>query len=150
MVRSTLFDVLEDLMSRDIRGSKPVGWEYWGKRKGSWCVDRRTSHKMERMQLKEQLYLDIIEGLSEFKNDCYSHVSYYDDLFGNSDVEVIHNIITDIDCVYVNEVYVCSVSYIDELYAFSYHCGISYTSYDDLVIKYNDWQKDNLRWSFLP
>lgn len=31
-----------------------MGWEYWGKRKGGWCVDRRTSHKMERMQLKEE------------------------------------------------------------------------------------------------
>ncbi len=41
-------------MSRSIVGGKPTGWEYWGKRKGSWCVDRKTSHKMERMQLKEE------------------------------------------------------------------------------------------------
>ena len=41
-------------MSRSIVGGKPVGWEYWGKRKGSYWVDRKTSHKMERMQLKEE------------------------------------------------------------------------------------------------
>lgn len=41
-------------VSRTKKGSKPLGWEYWGKRKGGWCVDRKTSHKMERMQHKEE------------------------------------------------------------------------------------------------
>ena len=41
-------------MTRSVVGSKPFGYEYWGKRKGSYWVDRKTSHKMERMQLKEE------------------------------------------------------------------------------------------------
>ena len=38
-------------MSRSVVGGKPSGYEYWGKRKGSYWVDRKTSHKRERMQL---------------------------------------------------------------------------------------------------
>lgn len=41
-------------MSRSKTGGKPLGWEYWGKRKGGSWVDRKTSHKIERMQLKEE------------------------------------------------------------------------------------------------
>lgn len=43
-------------MSRTNKGGKPIGWEYWGKRKGGSFVDRETSHKIERMQLKEELH----------------------------------------------------------------------------------------------
>ena len=43
-------------MSRTNKGGKPLGWEYWGKRKGGSWVDRETSHKIERMQLKEELH----------------------------------------------------------------------------------------------
>lgn len=41
-------------MSRSKKGGKPLGWEYWGKRKGGSWVDRKTSHKIERMQFKEE------------------------------------------------------------------------------------------------
>lgn len=51
-------------MSRSKRGGKPIGWEYWGKRKGGYCVDRKTSHKMERMQLKEKLRNEIIGNVN--------------------------------------------------------------------------------------
>ena len=51
-------------MSRSKRGGKPIGWKYWGKRKGGWTVDRKTSHKMERMQLKEKLRNEIIGNVN--------------------------------------------------------------------------------------
>ena len=51
-------------MSRSKRGGKPIGWEYWGKRKGGSWVDRETSHKMERMQLKEKLRNEIIGNVN--------------------------------------------------------------------------------------
>ena len=58
-------------MSRSKRGGKATGWEYWGKRKGGFCVDRRTSHKMERMQLKEQDRKELEESLFEFGEGNY-------------------------------------------------------------------------------
>ena len=51
-------------MSRTNKGGKPIGWEYWGKRKVGWTVDRKTSHKMERMQLKEKLRNEIIGNVN--------------------------------------------------------------------------------------
>ena len=56
-------------MSRSIVGGKPTGWEYFGKRKGSWCVDRKTSHKMESfmenlvVQKNYQLFNTTLENL---------------------------------------------------------------------------------------
>ena len=41
-------------MSRSKKGGKPLGWECWGKRKGGSWADRKTSHKIERMQFKEE------------------------------------------------------------------------------------------------
>lgn len=59
-------------MSRTQKGSKPLGWDYWGKRKGSWCVDRKTSHKMERMQHKEEDRDLVEDALTEMYslNEC--------------------------------------------------------------------------------
>ena len=59
-------------MARSVVGSKPFGYEYWGKRKGSYWVDRKTSHKMERMQLKEEdrdIIKDALFELGEGNND---------------------------------------------------------------------------------
>ena len=56
-------------MSRSHSGGKPIGWEYWGRRKGSFWVDRKTSHKMERMQLKELNKFEIEEGVNELYSD---------------------------------------------------------------------------------
>ncbi|AXF41495.1 hypothetical protein SHAb15599_00141 [Acinetobacter phage SH-Ab 15599] len=42
-------------MSRTRKGSKPVGYEYWGKRPGSYWVDRKTCHRKERMEGKDEV-----------------------------------------------------------------------------------------------
>lgn len=45
-------------MSRTQKGSKPVGYEYWGKRAGSFWLDRKDCHKKERM-IESQMLINL-------------------------------------------------------------------------------------------
>lgn len=140
-------------MSRSRRGGKPVGWEHWGKRKGSGCVDRRTSHKMERMQLKEILVEDIKDGLEEL--NCNS---YFDDsplmksLFPEAkQIECYHHYVLGYDVLVVDGVFKGEYNDALELLSYAYHNGVQYKDYADLSMKYMDHlDYGNPRWSFLP
>ena len=56
-------------MSKRKRWNKPtVGYEYLGKMKGGYTVDRRTSTKMQRMLYKEQTRELLKEAYIELGN----------------------------------------------------------------------------------
>lgn len=42
-------------MSRTKKGGKPLGWEYWGRRAGSYFLDRHDCHKRERAIEREMI-----------------------------------------------------------------------------------------------
>lgn len=50
-------------MSRTIKGKKPIGWDYWGKRPiggGSFGTkNKRVGIKIERAKLKQKLLKEI-------------------------------------------------------------------------------------------
>lgn len=82
-------------MSRSIRGGKPVGYEYWGRRKGGSYVDRRMSHKMERMKLKEENKVLLDEALFELNEGCYdlTNCVFYRSLFPKAKtIEYYHHL----------------------------------------------------------
>lgn len=123
-------------MSRSQCGGKPIGWDYWGKRKGGWCVDRKTSHKMERMQLKELNKIEIEEGLYELYSE--ENVNYISDavlksLFPKADT--IYRIYDHMEDKHFYEIngqigaYQDTVSY---LLSYQYFTGTSYLDIDDL------------------
>ena len=139
-------------MSRSNVGTKPLGLEYFGKRKGGYLVDRKTSHKMERMQLKEQLREDIDIGLQEYCELEVSHdhcltmkslfpkaksiTSYYHHVFGY-------------DVLMVDGEFQGELDKYGEYLAFAYHCGVNYRDFNDLENQYIDFLKENERWGFL-
>ena len=126
-------------MSRPIVGGKPTGWEYWGKRKGSWCVDRKTSHKMERMQLKEEdreLVKDAIFELGEGNYDL-STCPVYKSLFPKAKtIEYCHHYVCGYDVLVVDGKFHGELSRVEELLAFQYHTGEPYKDFEDLESKY--------------
>ena len=140
-------------MSRSIVGGKPTGWEYWGKRKGSWCVDRKTSHKMERMQLKEEdrdIVKDALFELGEGTKDL-SRCSVYKSLFPEAKtIEYCHHYICGYDVLVVDGKFHGELSSVEELLAFQYHTGESYKDIEDLESEYLDYLENYERWSFLP
>ena len=140
-------------MSRSIVGGKPTGWEYWGKRKGSYWVDRRTSHKMERMQLKEEdreIVKDALFELGEGTNDL-SKCSVYKSIFPEAKtIEYYHHYICGYDVLVVDGKFHGELSSVEELLAFQYHTGESYIDFEDLENKYCDYLESYARWSFLP
>jgi len=141
-------------LSNTKKGGKPCGWEYWGKRKGGFWVDRRTSHKMERMQHKEQdrKYIDEslaeVYGLNFRLDDC----PYFKSLFPKADtIEYYHHWILGYDVLVVDGEYFRELSEANELLAYAYHTGVSYRDYDDLENKYIEHLEcSNERWDFLP
>ena len=140
-------------MSRSIVGGKPVGWEYWGKRKGSWCVDRRTSHKMERMQLKEEDRDIIKDALFELGEGNYdlSTCPVYKSLFPKAKtIEYYHHYICGYDVLVVDGKFHGELSRVEELLAFQYHTGEPYKDIEDLESKYFECLESYERWSFLP
>ena len=116
-------------MSRSIVGGKPVGWEYWGKRKGSWCVDRKTSHKMERMQLKEEdrgIVKDALFELGEGTNDL-SKCSVYKSLFPKAKtIEYYHHYACGYDVLVVDGKFHGELSRVEDLLAFPSTTRTSY------------------------
>ena len=140
-------------MSRTNKGGKPLGWEYWGKRKGGYWVDRETSHKMERMQLKEELREELDDGLTEYYGvHNYIDDPYFKSLFPDANyIEVYHHYIFGYDVLVVDGKHFGELSDMNELLAYAYHCGVSYADYDDLSNKYYDHLDcGNERWEFLP
>ena len=108
-------------MSLSIVGGKPTGWEYWGKRKGSYWVDRRTSHKMERMQLKEEdreIVKDALFELGEGAN-ALSICPVYKSLFPKAKtIEYYHHYICGYDVLVVDGKFHGELSRVEELLAF--------------------------------
>lgn len=140
-------------MSRSKRGGKPTGWEYWGKRKGGYNVDRKTSHKMERMQFKEEDKRLVEEAIIELGAivDCSSD-PFFKSLFPNATLIQFYNHpdygenFTLVDGKYYG--------YLDDIYemlSYSYHNSVNYKDYDDLRSKYANYLgAGNKRWAFLP
>ena len=140
-------------MSRTNKGGKPMGWEYWGKRKGGSFVDRETSHKIERMQLKEELREELEDGLTEYYGDHnYIDDPHFKSLFPDANyIEVYHHYIFGYDVLVVDGKHFGELSDANELLAYAYHCGVNYKDYDDLSNKYYDHLDcGNERWDFLP
>ncbi len=140
-------------MSRSIVGGKLTGYEYWGKRKGSHWVDRKTSHKMERMRLKEDdrdIIKDALFELGEGNNDL-SRCPVYKSLFPKAKtIEYYHHYVCGYDVLVVDGKFHGELSHVDELLAFQYHTGESYTDFEELEGKYLDYLDSYERWSFLP
>lgn len=140
-------------MSRSVVGGKPFGWDYWGKRKGVYWVDRKTSHKMERMQLKEEdigIVKDALFELGEGTNDL-SRYSVYKSLFPKAKtIEYYHHYIFGYDVLVVDGKFHGELSRVDELLAFQYHTGELYEDIEDLESKYCDYLESYDSWSFLP
>lgn len=141
-------------MSRTQKGSKPLGWEYWGKRKGSGCVDRKTSHRMERMQHKEEDRKYIDESLAEVYglNFRLDSCPTFKSLFPQAKtIEYYHHWIFGYDVLVVDGNHFGELSEANELLAYAYHTGVSYKDYDDLSMKYYEHLEcGNERWDFLP
>lgn len=140
-------------MSISIVGSKPVGYEYWGKRKGGYWVDRKTSHKMERMQFKEEDRMLIKEAMFELgEGTCdLSKCSVYKSLFPNAKtIEYYHHYVVGYDVLVVDGEFYGELSRVDELLSFQYHTGESYNNIEELEDKYFDYLENYERWSFLP
>ena len=140
-------------MSRTNKGGKPLGWEYWGKRKGGSWVDRETSHKIERMQLKEELR----EELGDFLSEYYGVHNYVDNphlksLFPDANyIEVYHHYVFGYDVLVVAGKHFGELSFVNELLAYAYHTGENYEDYEDLEKKYLDHLDcGNEPWDFLP
>ena len=141
-------------MSRSKKGGKPTSWEYWGKRKGGFCVDRKTSHKMERMQFKEQDRKYIDESLAEvyelsFRlDDC----PYFKSLFPIANtIEYYHHLVCGYDVLVVDGNFYGELSRANELLAYAYHTGVKYKDYEDLESQYvENLEYGNERWDFLP
>ena len=140
-------------MSRSIVGGKPFGWEYWGKRKGSYWVGRKTSHKMERMQLKEEdrgIIKDALFELGEGINDL-SRCPVYKSLFPKAKtIEYYHHYACGYDVLVVDGKFYGELSRVEELLAFQDHTGESYKDIEDLESKYFEYLESYDRWSFLP
>lgn len=141
-------------MSRSVRGGKPIGWEYWGKRKGGWCVDRQTSHKMERMQHKEELRLLTDSAVLDIELDKWdvSSESHVKRLFPDlKEAQIYFDYIIDQDVLYVDGEKIGTCEEVRELLAFSYHHFGSYVDYYDLKKKYDEYlESGEGRWDFLP
>ena len=126
-------------MSRSYCGGKPTGWEYWGKRKGSFFVDRRTSHKLERMQLKELNKVEIEDGINEIYSD--ENINYVGDktlksLFPKA--QTIHRKYDYLEDRHFYEVDGKVGAYqdtVDYLLSYQYFIGASYSDIDDLAKK---------------
>ena len=140
-------------MSKSVVGGKPTGWEYWGKRKGNWCVDRKTSHKMERMQLKEEdreIVKDALFELGEGTHDL-SKCPVYKSLFPKAKtIEYYHHYVCGYDVLVVDGKFHGELSRVEELLAFQYHTGEAYEDIEDLESKYFEYLESYERWSFLP
>lgn len=140
-------------MSRTRKGSKPVGFEYWGKMKGGSMVDRKTSTKMQRMEYKEQDRDSLKDALFEIGEGVWHCDSdpYMRNLFPEAKtLEVYHHHILGYDVLLVDGKFFGQMSGIDELLAFSYHCGVSFNNYEDLSDKYEEYLDENEPYDFLP
>ena len=140
-------------MSRSVRGGKPISYEYWGRRKGGSYVDRRMSHKMERMQLKEENRVLLNEALFELNEGCYdlTNCVFYRSLFPKAKtIEHYHHLVFGHDVLVVDGVFHGEMNTVEELLAFHYHTGTPYKDIDDLSEKYYEYLKSNNAWDFLP
>ena len=140
-------------MSRSKKGGKPIGWEYWGKRKGGFWVDRKTSHKLERMQFKEEDRKILSEALFELGegNKSLMQCVYMRNLFPTAtSIEYYSHYLCGYDVLVVDGKHFGELNSVNELLAFSYHCGISYKDYADLENKYYEYLEENERYDFLP
>ena len=141
-------------MSRSHCGGKPLGWEYWGKRKGGFWVDRNTSHKMERMQLKELNKIEIEEGINELYSD--DEVIYTDpymkSLYPNANkISSYYHYVCGYDVLVVDGKFAGELNDALELLAYAYHCGVNYKDREDLELQYLEHSDCGFeRWSFLP
>ena len=141
-------------MSRSHSGGKPIGWEYWGRRKGGFWVDRKTSHKMERMQLKEINKFEIDVGVKELysEDEVIYTDPYMKSLYPNANkISSYYHYVCGYDVLVVDGKFAGELNDALELLAYAYHTGENYTDRDDLEMKYYEHlDYGNERWGFLP
>ena len=115
------------------------------------CCDDLTNDK-KLSTLNNKKFID--EGLSEYESDFTKYNIGGDPmirkLFPNKQVEVYFHWFFGYDVLVVDGKCFGEYDDLNELLAYSYHCGVSFKDYEDLQQKYYDFLSSNNRWSFLP
>ena len=139
-------------MSRTKKGSKPTGYEYWGKMKGGGMVDRKTSTKMQRMFDKEELRKLVNESLQDMQLDVdLTDCVIFKSLFPSAkSIACFNDLVFGYSPIIVDGKYVCVIEDVNELLSFQYHTGCSYKDYSDLHRQYFDLFATNERGWYLP
>ena len=148
-------------MSRTQRGSKPLGYDYWGKRVGNkgganGCSSyaKHLTHKRERVRESTLIRKETELGIQEINSNLIYDLKqdpYFRSFFPHAREIICHEhyILGEV-VVEVDGVFKGYMSDYDTLCSFIYFTCPSYRDIDDLDTQYLDYLETNEKGDWLP